>query len=175
MALHLEHLNPTVRQHMLAEFQADVAAGRLYLSRRFSGPGRRLYPDLLRAAIETGDETTLTNGIMDQGCMEDREPASRGRSKRVPDNAAETLAESEFNRFYIRGLCLAALAQGIQEVVVYRAKHVFAPRDESRLLIGRHLSARELLEDLRLNIGEGTRLGVPGGPNSGLSVRLPAP
>jgi hypothetical protein len=83
------------------------------------------------------------------------------------------LAEGEFNRYYCRGLCQRALEVGIEEVEVYRAKAVTTPRPESQRLIGRRLSARSLLNDLRTSQGVEPALGVPPGPNSGLSVRLP--
>ena len=84
------------------------------------------------------------------------------------------LAEGEFNRFYIRGLCLRAIELGIGEVAVYRAKYVESPRPESDYLIGQRLPAASLLEDLRIHSGEEEPyLKVPGGPNSGLSVHLP--
>jgi hypothetical protein len=88
-------------------------------------------------------------------------------------NAHEMLAEGEFNRFYIRGLCVRALADGIDEVVVYRAKAVQNARSESEGKIGQRVSADALLVDLRLHKGVDTALGLPPGPNSGLSVHLP--
>jgi hypothetical protein len=68
---------------------------------------------------------------------------------KVPITAPETLAEGEFNRFYARGLCLRAMAQGIESLVVYRAKDVVNPRPESVALIGKSLPAKQLLDDLR--------------------------
>ncbi len=83
------------------------------------------------------------------------------------------MAEGEFNRFYARGLCRRAIAEGIEALVVYRAKEVVNPRAESVALIGKSLPAKQLLEDLRAHIGTDTALGLPPGPNSGLSVKLP--
>ncbi len=91
----------------------------------------------------------------------------------MPVTAPETLAEGEFNRFYARGLCRRAMAQGIESLLVYRAKEVVNPRPESVALIGKSLPVKQLLEDLRANIGTDTALGLPPGPNSGLSVKLP--
>ena len=84
------------------------------------------------------------------------------------------MAESEFNRYYIRGLARRAIEDGVQELVVYRAKPVSNPRPESEARVETTISAQELLEDLRSHPGdERPTLGVPSGPNSGLSVRLP--
>jgi len=72
---------------------------------------------------------------------------------RVPKNAPQTLAEGEFNRYYIRGLCARAIAEGIDEVVVYRGKAVKDPRTESQAKIGKRFNARVLLRDLRNSTG----------------------
>lgn len=58
------------------------------------------------------------------------------------------------------------------EIEVYRAKEVATPRSESIALIGRRLSVSALLGDLRVSVGVDTALGLPPGPNSGLSGRL---
>jgi len=88
-------------------------------------------------------------------------------------NAHTMLAEGQFNTFYIRGLCVRAKADGISEVVVYRAKDVQNPRPESVQKIGQRVSVDALLADLRQNKGIDSALGLPPGPNSGLSVHLP--
>lgn len=89
----------------------------------------------------------------------------------MPSNAHNTLAEGEFNRFYLRGLCLEALQQG-KMIEVYGAKAVNQPRAASQALIGMQLNPNQLLLDLRTNIGVDTALGLPAGPNSGLSGRM---
>jgi hypothetical protein len=83
------------------------------------------------------------------------------------------LAEGEFNRFYIRALCMSAMEDGVTELVVYRAKAVQSARSESERKIGQAVSPGALLNDLRARPGVDTALGLPAGPNSGLSVRLP--
>jgi hypothetical protein len=84
------------------------------------------------------------------------------------------LAESEFNRYYIRALARRAIEEGIPELVIYRAKPARNPRPESEARVETTLPAEDLLADLRAHPGdESPTLGVPSGPNSGLSVRLP--
>jgi hypothetical protein len=92
---------------------------------------------------------------------------------KVPITAPDTLAEGEFNRFYIRGLCRRAIEEQIPNLVIYRAKEVSNPRPESEEKIGKSISAQTLLTDLRTHLGIDTVLGLPAGPNSGLSVKLP--
>lgn len=78
------------------------------------------------------------------------------------------LADSEFNRYYIRGVCLRAMNEGIPEVITYRAKSAGNPVSAE----DQRLNPRKLLIDLRANKGE-TVLDVPSNPNSGISVMLP--
>ncbi|MGH3041645.1 MAG: hypothetical protein ACRDNG_07905 [Gaiellaceae bacterium] len=81
------------------------------------------------------------------------------------------MAEGEFNRFYARGLCADVVASGGTEVQVYRGKDVQNPRSESQAMIGRRLPAQSLLDDLRTSQGVEPALGLPPGPNSGLTIR----
>jgi hypothetical protein len=90
---------------------------------------------------------------------------------KVPITALQTMSEGEFNRYYIRGVCLRARNEGKVEVIAYRAKQVQNPRPESAAIEGRSFNAEAVLNDLRANIGTSTTSGFPG-PNSGLSVRL---
>lgn len=159
---------------MLAELDRDLAADALYISKRLTPDGARLYPQMLREAFSEGDDETLANDLARPCVMATFETSQRhGRpySKRVPVGAERSLAEGEFNRFYIRALCLNVLAFGGDALVVSRAKEVRNPRAASESRIGARIDARALLEDLRANVGLETALGVPGGPNSGLSVR----
>jgi hypothetical protein len=82
------------------------------------------------------------------------------------------MAEGEFGRFYLRALCLRALADGTNHLVIYRAKAVMNPRPDSQAKIDTTIDAATLLADLRAHSGVDTALGLPPGPNSGLSARL---
>jgi hypothetical protein len=170
-------LDERTRQLMLAEVARDEAEGRLYLSQRLSARGLADYPSLLRDAIERGTDDSLATALRSQGRLnaqeQKRKPSGGYTVAAVPVTAAETLAEGEFNRFYARALCLRALEDGLSEVEVHRAKQVQNPRSASQAKIGQRIPARALLEDLRTHPGVDTALGLPPGPNSGLSVRMP--
>ena len=142
-----------------------------------SPEGSADYPNLLRSADAHGNDGSLASELHVAGRMnateQRKKPKGGFTTAQVPVTAPETLAEGEFNRFYIRGLCKRATLEGVLALVVYRAKPVDNPRPESQALIGRQVSVSQLLSDLRQNIGIDTALGLPAGPNSGLSVRLP--
>ncbi len=176
MALHLQNLDEVTRRFMLEELAEDVQNGRLYLSPRLTLEGHRQYEALLRAAFTRHDENWLAQQFRLGDLMAAMEPRTRnGKTTmaRVPITAPDTLAEGEFNRYYIRGLCRRAIEEGIGSVVVYRAKAVEHPRSESETKIGAQMNPEALLQDVRTHPGVDTALGLPAGPNSGLSVCLP--
>ena len=160
---------------MLEELKIDIAAQALYISERLTTSGKAKYPELLRLAMEMGNDTSLVtalnNGLFNPTYLR-KKPKGGYSEVKMPVNAPETLAEGEFNRFYIRALCRRAIEEGHGVLKIYRAKPVHNPRPESEILIGQTVDAHKLLQDLRTNIGIETALGVPPGPNSGLSVKL---
>jgi hypothetical protein len=127
--------------------------------------------------LTKGNDETLAEHLNADGRLneleERRKPTGGVTMVKVPVTAAATLAEGEFNRFYIRALCRRAIEQGIPRLIVYRAKDVTSPRRESEQKIGTEVDPQQLLADLRAHPGVDTALGLPPGPNSGLSVRLP--
>ena len=174
--MQLDNLSiPVVRELMLAEVEFDAGQGGLYLSPRLSALGRERYRGLLEDAIRAGGPETLAASIGRSGILnptEQRQTKKGPITARVPVTAPETLAEGEFNRFYARAVARRALEVGQETVEVYRAKHVEAPRAESVAKVGTFVPAEQLLRDLRTHVGVDTALGIPAGPNSGLSVRL---
>ena len=177
MALYFENLDDRTRQLMLAEMDYDIDHNELHISPFLSGQGQRDYTNLLREALQSGNDETLAQNLRAHRrlikTLPRRKPKGGYAIAATPENAAEVLSESEFNRYYIRALARRAIEDGIPELVVYRAKQVNSPRPESEALIETTLAPEDLLADLRSHPGESTSLGVPSGPNSGLTVRLP--
>lgn len=177
MSLQYQNLDAQTRPHMLAELNADQTIGQLYISPRLNEKGAQNWHTLLGEAIATHDDRWLATEIRNRGLLksheERRKPKGGTTLAQVPVNAHETLAEGEFNRFYVRGLCLRAIQDNIAHVIAYRARHSENPRLESEAIVGRAFAPNALLNDLRSSLGVEPALGVPPGPNSGLSVRLP--
>ena len=169
----LIHLDPVTRGYMLGELNADVESQTLVYSRDFNAAGKIKYPSLIRAALESGHIHTLTADLLPALFNETRADKN-GRITRLNlADSASKFACGEFNRFYLRGLCLRAMSEGKAELIVCRAKVSTNPRPESEAMVGRHLLTIDLLADLRANKGFGTYLGVPMGPHSGLSAKFP--
>jgi hypothetical protein len=163
---------------MLSEVDSFVAQNRLYVSDRLSLVGKRDYLDLLRRAVRFEYDAWLAAELQ-RNCRlnpsyQRRNPKTGGSvTVTMPRDAHETMAEGEFNRFYLCGLSLRAIDDSIAHLIVYRAKQVTNPRPESTAREGTTIDPKALLADLRANVGINTALGVPAGPNSGLSARLP--
>jgi len=178
MSLYFENLDERTRQLMLKEMDYDIAHNQLHISPFLSGQGQRDYASLLRESMQSGNDETLAESLRAHRrilkTLPRRNPKGGYSISATPENAAQVLAESEFNRYYIRALARRAIEDGISELVIYRAKPVSNPRPESEARIETSLPPKELLDDLRTHPGdEPPTLGVPSGPNSGLSVRLP--
>lgn len=175
MSIRYDSLDRSVRDAMIQELQLDISSGSLYVSQRLSDEGAQAWPQILREAFETYDDgwiaATLRSRTLLREYEQRRKPKGGFTTAQVPYTAADTLAEGEFNRFYARGLCASVLASGGTDVEVYRGKEVQNPRPESEAMIGQRLPARQLLEDLRVSQGVEPALGLPRGPNSGLTVR----
>lgn len=175
MGIRYECLDEDVRSCMLHELEADQSNGRMYISPRLTDIGVRQWPEILREAFASHDDTWIAAMLRSQGLLRTQEQRRKPRGGftvvRVPNNAAEMLAEGEFNRFYARGLCAQVLLVGGTQVEVYRGKDVQNPRPDSQAMIGQILLAQKVLDDLRISQGIDPALGLPNGPNSGLTIR----
>lgn len=158
-----------VRTLMLDEIDSDIAQNKLYMSKVLKPGYKNVYIDLLKEAVSNGDSDSLADEIVNNSCLLEYKMTKSGPRK-VPKDAHTKLAEGEFNRFYIRALCMKAIEDNF-ELEVNRAKDVRNARSTSQELIGQTVDPKQTLEDLRKNIGKYTSSGIPGGPNSGLSIQ----
>ena len=175
MSIQYDSLDSDVRSAMLAELDLDESAQSLYLSPRLTEAGAAAWPEILREAFTSHDDSWIASTLRARGLLRSQEqrrkPKGGFTTAQVPHTAPDTLAEGEFNRFYARGLCTSVVASGGAEVEVYRGKAVQNPRSASEEMVGRRVQAGALLDDLRQSPGVEPALGLPPGPNSGLTVR----
>ncbi len=175
-AFFLENLDAKTREFMLQELKQDIAENDVYLSNRLTELGLKKYSDVLAKAIGSGDVASLTKDLKRKGYLKtEEERKGKGGDvikAKVPSNAATILAEGEFNRYYIRGVCLRAIDEGVKDLEVYRAKFVNDPRPQSQRVVGMKVDPKTVLDLLRKNKTVDSILGLSPGPNSGLSVRL---
>lgn len=166
-----ENLDDRTRQYMLLEVDQAIKASQLNFSKRFNETGLKLYPQLLRQAATNGTEATLAAALQQHQCFNTHE--KRGAvTRQVPENAATTFAEGEFNAFYMRGVCHRAIQDGYM-VQVYRAKKSDVHRRGSELIEGNLENPTRVLLIIRNSLDGSQRgPGMPAGSNSGLSIRL---
>jgi len=110
-----------VRKFMLDELNSDIQSGNLYLSSRLNKIGQVRYPEYIKDSIQSGSEATLQNNL-ESGVYFNPTYERQGKPVKMPSNAAQLLAQSEYNRYYIRGLCLKAISDNLESVVIYRAR-----------------------------------------------------
>lgn len=177
MSLSLTNLDERTRGLILKEVESDVERGELYISSRLSKLGQQDYPHLLKEAVTKYDADWLADMLRAGNRMnvseQRRKPKGGYAVAKVPASAPETLAEGEFNRFYIRALCRRAKEDGIPELIIYQAKDVSSVRPEAEKLVGTAVGVDVLLNNIKAAAGVDAALGLPPGRNSGLSVRLP--
>ncbi len=178
MPLNYQNLDARTRQYMIEEIDRDIAAGTIYISSYLTAQGQQDWPQMMRAAAQSGTDATLAVEITRNGRLaqttQRRKPSGDGMyTAAIPVNASEVMSEGEFNRYYARSLCRRAIDDGIPSLEVYRAKQVANPRPASQEKIGTKVDATALLSDLRTTIGVEPALGMPPGPGSGLTVKLP--
>jgi hypothetical protein len=176
MGLNYKCLDFGTRLQMIEEFNYDTSKNCVYYSKRFTTDGEIYYRESMIGHLTNGTDDSLSENLKDRNCFKDFEDrtTAKGTSRvKVPITASQTFSEGEFNRFYIRAMCNRAILEN-RRLIVYRARHSETPRQDSEILIGKLMDPHQLLFDLRNNIGLDTILGLPPGPNSGLSIEFSA-
>ncbi len=170
-----ENLDSTTRSFMLEAIEEAELSNNIYYSTRFNNAGKEQWLNLLKQAAREHNEHWLAFQLEANQLIKDfegsRTPLGDYTIKHVPHNAAETMAEGQFNRFYMLGLCKRAKSEGISQLVIYRAKERFDPRPTSQALIGKLISVDDVeAQLLETNASFKSQLVKP---NSGISVKLP--
>lgn len=172
MPFDFRELDATVRGLMVKEIEDAIATETLFFCERFNDTGTRLWPGLLLQSAREGNEHQLARQLEAlrtmKGFERRRKPKGGYKLARVPHTAAKTLADAEFNRYYMCAVCRKALAEGKKTVTVYRARTRSKPRTQSQSLIGTTRDAAQLLAELRQHPPDKAHPLLQ--PNSGLSV-----
>lgn len=119
MTLPLELLTTRIRQLMLAEVDADVRGGCLYMSPRLSPTGAVSgYLPALREAIAHGTDLTLAAALTRGGFLKWQEihHAKNGGAfiRSVPRDASRLLAVEAFTLYYLRALVVHAKQDAVE-------------------------------------------------------------
>lgn len=175
MGLEYKSLDGATRGWMLQE----STVGGHYQSPRLNMVGLAAWVELFNTALEHHHDDWLSSELVRLGHFRKEEQyvrngVARMRAINIPHSAL-MLAEGEFNRFYLRGLCRRAADEGRPTLTIYRGKAVGNPRQESEAKIGTQVPAAELLIALREGdfVSVDAAFAIPSGPNSGLTAWLP--
>ena len=175
MGLQFKNLDDATRGHMLAEFDMDIATpDGCYLSNYLTAAGQQQWPGHLKDAARTGSDDSLAKALREHHCfkhqVERKKPKGGYSMVAVPLTAADTLAQGQFNLYYMRALALRAQTED-KTITVYRARASENPRPGSEEMIGSQLDPDVVLEVLRRTKGIESEIGIPM-PNSGLTIHL---
>jgi hypothetical protein len=174
MPFNFVNLEQKTREFMILELEYDIQHNLIYFSRRLNSSGHIRFPGLLKTTFMNGTDASLTNDLWN-GCLNPNHQRTNKKTGKISfvkttiDNAL-TLAEGQFNRYYIRALCRRVIEEDNSDLEIYRAKVVITPRPESQLKIGKIIDPIQYLKALRADI---ELINVPlAQPNSGLSVKI---
>jgi hypothetical protein len=125
MAMHFEDLDATTRAFMLEEFEAEQRGEAPWRSVELTPVGQEAYVEQLREAIRGGDEEGLCVSLARAPYWNQMETYTRNgvtRERMINvRQAAERLAMTEFNTWYVRGLARRLLFEGATQCRVIRA------------------------------------------------------
>lgn len=172
-----EELDQITRNYMLTEFNKEQD-GLPYLSKRMTAVGHGVFADLMRDAILDGNEVTLAAALGAPEYWVHATPRIAGGQVRVNTRAAaEALACTEFNTWYVRGFTRRLLDEGVTDCEVYRAAFAYQPRLECLQYEGRLLPVQALYDGHRAKYwpepGIPRAVSMPVGPNCHHSIRRP--
>lgn len=174
MNMKYDELDQTTRKYMLHEFEAEEASGKPYRSKALSVDGLRVFPELMRQAIQSGNEQTLYQALNVPEYWEPEESyvrrdAQRTRRRNI-EQSARRLALSEFSTWYVRGMAKRLLDEGVEECQVYLAETPDAEGKpgECSLHEGMVLPVREVYRGHRARYwptpGDRAAISVPSSP-----------
>src|SRR6059058_133336 len=130
--------DPRTRVYMVEELELDVPRNEIYRGTRLTEAGWQAWPGLLREALKLYEPKWLELQSKQAGYWLSHETSRRGGKeypKAVPVDAAQTLAEGQFVRYYLRAVGRRAMDDG-HDLKVVRLKQVRQPRSMSVQLLG---------------------------------------
>ena len=173
MALNPLNLNDIIRKLMHHKVEYDAQRGKIFLRPRLNRTGQITYVAKVKHAIDSQDAAWRAEQLHGHFDLIELRNSKKGTiTADIPNNANEMIAESEFNCFHVRALCLFAIEKEVKHLIVCRTKHGSSTKPTLKVKVGGSIDPEKLLNDLRENVGRKTRFGT-GEASSSLSVRLP--
>lgn len=170
MALILYHLDTTTRMYMKEEILSDRMHKLVYLDHWLNIKGRKEFAALLTQAAQQYDDSWLAEKLAQEDRLHSRSWSQKGQIFLTKEISIQ-MAETAFNRYYIRALCYRALLENQEVVFPYKAKQHIDPLIEQQLQIKPYPS-KQMLKEMREYVPGTSIVGIPGGPGSGISIQF---
>ena len=179
MAMKFEELDDITRRYMLNEFEDEQGGVNPYKSKALSEKGLEVFPDLLREAIKSGNEETLTHAISNNSYWKPTETYERDgiiRSRNVNiRQASERLGHTEFNTWYVHGLAKRLMEEGVSKCQVYRGAMPKWEPGECSVHEGKIYDVKEIYDGHRVRYWPETKqsqaMSIPYGPGCHHTIR----
>jgi len=179
MAFGFEELTPDVRRRAREELERELSAPPIYFSPRLSAIGKRQFYRHVGEALDFGNVESLEAALLDGRLWNETEEWTRDgttRTRKVNHVAnAKMMAITEFNTWYVRGLCSILLDAGIADCEVYRAGAAWEPRAECLEHDGRTYAVLDVYNGHRIRYwpepGQREAFSIPVGPNCHHTIR----
>lgn len=166
------NLDNKTRLIMVSELERDIKNGLFYEPSSIKPEYLASYKLLLRKYFEIGQIEGLEKALT-LSFFKTKDKSSR----KIPSNIAQTIAFSDFNRYYARAILVRAIEEN-KSVCIYRAKQTINERAESKALINKCYHEKQTLEeilrivrDYRILFSSQSKITFLQ-PNSGLSLKL---
>ena len=175
-----EELDDITRRCMLEEFRAEQLSTdpRPFRPANLTSEGEAAFVGAMERAIQEGNEETLVADLSNrsfwitmQSCVR------RGKvvvSRHSASERARRFAITDFNTWYIRGLCRRLMDEGVELCEVYRAAPAYTPRAECRALEGKTFLVQDVYAGHRAKyhpIENLRAFSIPAGPYCHHSIR----
>ena len=161
-----EDLDVTTRQWMLEEFQQEYNSANPYYGKALTEAGRRAFINEMERVIQdpNGNEVALAMALSVPSYWINH-----------PESNAQRLAITEFNTWYVRGLCRRLIEENVEFCEIYRAGPAAEPRAECTSWEGRQFKVREVYDGHRVRYwplpGNPNAFSIPAGPNCHHSIK----
>jgi hypothetical protein len=172
MAMNYEELDESTREFMRNEFDNDEASGNAYRSKALSAYGKETFPNLMRAAIISGNEVSLCQALEVESYFDPseeytREGVTRTRRRNIRQSA-ERLSLTEFSTWYVKGFAKRLIDEGVDNCQVCRGGQPKWEPGDCASHEGLIVSVREIYNNHRSRYwpepGNKSALSIPFGP-----------
>lgn len=179
MGMKFEELDDITRGYMLQSFDAEESNPAPYRGRALSRAGQDAFPQIMNDALRAGNEETLQSALAvshNWKASETYVRAGVARERKINiAQASERLALTEFNTWYVRGLCLRLIDESVDLCQTYRAADPKWEPAECSEHEGQVFSVSEVLGGHRARYwpepGDPHAISIPFGPSCHHSIR----